>query len=644
VTAQEMFTGFERAQQNKQRLRQIIADVIEVADGLKAASAQALRNIDARVASDAFRVMVVGQFKRGKSTMINAMLGAAVLPAYARPATAVLTELRWSATPTAVLYPANGGKPVQVQIADLIKHITIPKGVRQGAAEASPWKLAKVGWPLDILRNGVVLIDSPGLNEHPVRQAITLENLSQADAIVFVQDCQAPASIDEVGFMNLYLDAYDVFFVFNKINYIPPDEVTEVKEEAIARVRQHRDEQRHDRYYFVNALAGLQARTANDTAAWNASAMAGFVEDLSAFLATERHRAKLVGSAREVVGEIRELRQLLPAQRALIQQKEADLRRRYDDAQAPLRRLGERAKQMRSDLENTQRHVQSLVRAEVASRLVRMSSEMPAIVADLTPEAELSLRPWKARGAAEEYAMELSQRASAEAAARYKAWQNEQFKALVEPELTAMARQADELFRGFMRDLTKIREDLTGLDLSARGDVSGLDGDGSLGGADLAGLDFTGGLAIGHLMTQIAATYGILLVWAFTPFGFVPLVIGVLLANAAVLGFAKGKLEQKVRKELSAELSRKVREDAEANADKAASAIRKTLGSAIAELMSRVEAELGQLRLQVEAALEALSEGTVAVQQSRDQLTAWEKTLEVSADAVDDLIADVALT
>jgi hypothetical protein len=459
-----------------------------------------------------------------------------------------------------------------------------------------------------------------------------------------VQDSQQPVAMGEVRFMNLYLDAYDVFFVFNKINFIPAREVAEVKENILDRLRPHRDDQRRDRHYFVNALAALEARMAGDTAAWQASAVAGFVDELSTFLATERHRAKLIGPAREVSTEIRRLRAMIPGQRALIEQTEAGLGQRYEEARTPLRQLEARARQMRRELDLAQQEVQALVRAEVTSQMVRLSSQMPDIIAQVVPEQEVLVRPWKMKGSAEAFAKELSEGASVEMASRFKAWQQNELAAILEPRLTAMSRQADDLFREFMRDLAKVQGGLTGLDVSDGDPFSGLDGRGALPDSDIAEMNLgSGGFVAKHIMKQIAANYGVLLVWAISPLGWIPLIIGVVIANTVLHGHSKAVLERKVRAQISAALAERVRQDAGQNADRSGEIIRKALSAAVSDLMLRVDGELEQLRRQVEDALTALHKGEDAVKEQRDRLAGWDRLLDESGNALEDLIADVAL-
>jgi hypothetical protein len=272
-----------------------------------------------------------------------------------------------------------------------------------------------------------------------------------------------------------------------------------------------------------------------------------------------------------------------------------------------------------------------------------MSSDMPEIVAAITPEAELSLAPWRARSRAESYATELSERASGEAASRFKGWQEEELKPLLEPRLTALSGQAGNLFAEFMRDLATVRRELTGAEPAAGIGLADL-GQRELADTEVVATDFTGGLAVRHLMGQIATAYGVLLAWAFTPWGFASLIIGVLLANGGLVIAAKGRAERKVREELSSVLARKMREEADGNADRVAGDFGTSLGAAIGELMSRIDSELAQLRVQVEDALGKLSAGEDEVQQAREQLKEWGEVLEASADAVENLISDVART
>src|SRR5581483_11213530 len=79
----------------------------------------ALMQMRQHVAADSFKVMIVGEFNRGKSTTINAMLGQKVLPAYAVPTTAIINEVKWGERPRARLYYLSSGPNGAQRVEDI---------------------------------------------------------------------------------------------------------------------------------------------------------------------------------------------------------------------------------------------------------------------------------------------------------------------------------------------------------------------------------------------------------------------------------------------------------------------------------------------------------------------------------------------
>jgi len=47
----------------------------------------------------------------------------------------------------------------------------------------NPYEKVEIFWPVELCRNGVEVIDSPGLNEHTTREQITMDYLSIVDAV-----------------------------------------------------------------------------------------------------------------------------------------------------------------------------------------------------------------------------------------------------------------------------------------------------------------------------------------------------------------------------------------------------------------------------------------------------------------------------
>ena len=82
---------YENFQKRRETLLALIQRQLKVLHSLDMKSQeQTLYKLANRVQADSFKVLVLGEFKRGKSTFINALLGDEVLPAYAKPCTAII--------------------------------------------------------------------------------------------------------------------------------------------------------------------------------------------------------------------------------------------------------------------------------------------------------------------------------------------------------------------------------------------------------------------------------------------------------------------------------------------------------------------------------------------------------------------------
>ncbi|MEQ1572466.1 MAG: dynamin family protein, partial [Myxococcota bacterium] len=159
-----------------------------------AAEADELRR---RIEARRFTLAVVGEFKRGKSTLVNALLGAAVLPADVLPASAALNRVTFGLAPGATLWFHDGRPPEVVPIASLADHVT--KLTPESAARAATVREAVITHPLALCRNDVDLVDTPGLADEPAMTDVTVGVLPSIDAAIVVTMADAPFSDGEAA-------------------------------------------------------------------------------------------------------------------------------------------------------------------------------------------------------------------------------------------------------------------------------------------------------------------------------------------------------------------------------------------------------------------------------------------------------------
>jgi dynamin family protein len=218
------------------------------ADGI-AAEARALAE---RAAEGRFYVACVGQFKRGKSTLLNALVGTDILPTGVIPVTSVPTVLRYS--DLAARIRRAGGGWTEIEPASLPAFVSEEHnpGNRKGVLAVEAFV------PSPLLASGLCFVDTPGLGSiFEANTATTREFVPQIDAALVVLGADPPISGEELALLKEIAREVDAFiFVLNKADRVSERE----RDEAAAfaqRVLPERLERPVERIFHVSALERL---------------------------------------------------------------------------------------------------------------------------------------------------------------------------------------------------------------------------------------------------------------------------------------------------------------------------------------------------------------------------------------------------
>jgi GTPase SAR1 family protein len=287
----------------------ILADRLGLAD-----EADRLRARARQVREDRFRVLVVGEFKRGKSTLLNALLGDDVLPRKVAECTAVVTLIRYGDSPGVRVVFSDGRADEELSVADFRRKYELALEDTEDRETAmdrfSQVDHAILSYPVELCRHRVELVDSPGLGAHKVRAQRTQKFLPQADAVIFVLFAPQFLREDEKHFLEailLPLGLRNVFFVINGWNLIEesvlrPEDTERERTELEGHIRQRLvpfcfldgQDRSAERIFRVNALGALKARMRRPQAGamLEESNVPPFEEALQNFLVEDRGKAR----------------------------------------------------------------------------------------------------------------------------------------------------------------------------------------------------------------------------------------------------------------------------------------------------------------------------------------------------------------
>lgn len=207
-------------------------------------------------------VAVAGEVNRGKSTFLNALLGARVFPRRSTTCTAVLTVLHDG--PPRVRVRWRGGRTTESALGT-DPHKELEAVVSKKNADAADIEQADVWYPNPFTRDGVLLVDTPGVNDPEAwRERLTIQRLATADAAILLLDATKPLTATERDFLTEHvLGAWGrrVVFVANKADGLTDDDRRKVRE---------RLEQELAAYvpapdiHLVSALDAVKARDEGD--------------------------------------------------------------------------------------------------------------------------------------------------------------------------------------------------------------------------------------------------------------------------------------------------------------------------------------------------------------------------------------------
>jgi len=143
-----------------------------------------------RVAEDRFNLVVLGEFKRGKSTLINALLDRDLLPTGVVPLTSIVTVIA-AGVRDRLLVRFTDGREQERPLDELASYVTEARnpGNQRGV------ELARLELDHDLLRTGLELVDTPGVGSiHSHNTALARQFLPQVDAALCVLDAGQPVS------------------------------------------------------------------------------------------------------------------------------------------------------------------------------------------------------------------------------------------------------------------------------------------------------------------------------------------------------------------------------------------------------------------------------------------------------------------
>ena len=566
----------ETFRQSKQNLLDIVAETTDVFRQMEDTAVETtLSELADKLRRDTFKVLVIGEFKRGKSTFINALLHQEILPAYPNPCTAIINEIKLGNDSHAVIhfkksigklpeglapdikaYIAShaGGEipPLTIPLDRLGEYVTIidAQNEKKSVAEA-PFERAEVFLPVDLCRDGIEIIDSPGLNEHGTRSAIANRYAEQADAIIFSLLCQPLASETEMASIDMLrrIGHKDIFFICNSFDLIRerdrPDVIQRAKDLLLPRT-----DLGERGLHFVSSYDALEARTTavDDTKREELERSSNFPPMEAAlrdFLVNDRGRVKLLVPSETVAQKLAKLPEMVAARKAALRKNDEELRAKYLTLCESVSDLEQREQTNTDNLSGKISKIEQLIIRESDAFIADVAKNIPGWVNECNPDADLGLL-YSTKDDIENVTRELVAYANGKVKEAEKTWQDEVLMPKLKESVADYLKLVGEYRRDFRKRLTQVEGEFAGSAEGQRGEVVG----------EVAierGSDeqILNDLMMSAGVAGVAVGLGMALLGAFSPWLLIPALVSLIVGGGFNMERRLGQIKQNVGLELA---------------------------------------------------------------------------------------------
>jgi GTPase Era involved in 16S rRNA processing len=256
-----------------------------------------------KIETNAFNLVVVGQFKRGKTSLINALLGADILPVAVVPLTSIVTIMTYGEAMRVKVY-FNDGRVSEIRRESLSEYVT-EKGNPKNIKDVSE---VIITYPSPYLRDGVRLIDTPGVGSiYQHNTDVAYQYLPKSDAVLFLLSVDQPMSKAELEFLEDVSEySNKIFFLLNKADYLNESDLSESADFSKNVLREATGSE--VRIFPLSAKLALDGELNKAADLIRKSMLPRFSETLNAFLMEEKGRVLVFSVANNLLRMISQAR------------------------------------------------------------------------------------------------------------------------------------------------------------------------------------------------------------------------------------------------------------------------------------------------------------------------------------------------